>query len=266
MPHPVDPVNPVNPVDHRRLPRAGAVGVATVLCLALTSCSGSSGGDGSASPKVAVAVGDCFVEAAAKPVPCTENHIAQTVFVSASPPPESSAALAPCREAQAEFLGQDVNTRLDVQLWEPDDRSWYRCDVLLRNSTQAGAGYQVLRESLQDALRNRVPVSYQACLDEPYDSNSDQTYLPCSEPHLAQELTIAPAIGTPDEKFPGDVSDRATQACNASAAAADQLVRNRTVDAYFPENADAWSTGERSADCWLTSRRGKLPPVSGDGG
>ncbi len=260
MPQPVDHVAHGHP---RRLPRAGVVSAATALCLAMTSCSGSSGGAAPASSKAAV--GDCYVETAPKPVPCTENHIAQTVFVSATPPPDSSAALAPCREAQADFLGQDVNTRLDVQLWEPDDGSWYRCDVLLRNSTQAEAGYQVVRESLKDALSHGVPTSYQSCLDEPYDSSSDQTYVPCSQPHLAEELTTAPAIGTPDEKFPGDVSERATQACNASAAAADLLVRGRTVEAYYPENADAWSTGERSADCWLTSRRGKLPPVRAGG-
>ncbi len=255
MPHHAEP---------RRLLRSGAVGVVVASCLVLTGCSGSSSDEGAAG-ETTVAVGDCFTEASAKPVPCTDNHLAQTVFVSSSPPPDSSAALAPCREAQAGFLGQDFNSRLDVQLWEPDDRSWYRCDVLLRNSTQAGAGYQVLRESLEDSLSEGVPVPFQACLDEPYDAGVDQTYTSCSEPHVAQELTIAPAIGTADDKFPGDISDRASNACNASAAAADLLVRHRTVDAYYPENPDAWSTGERSADCWLTATRGKLPPVPASG-
>lgn len=254
-----------HPAEHRRLLRSGAVGISVACWLTLTGCSGSSGGEGPVDgPQVSV--GDCFTEASARPVACTENHIAQTVFVSSTPPPDSSAALAPCREAQADFLGQDFNSRLDVQLWESDDRSWYRCDVLLRNSTQGGAGYQVLRESLKHALAEGVPVPFQACLDEPYDAGVDQTYTPCDQAHVAQELTIAPAIGTPDDKFPGDVSDRATNACNASAAAADQLVRHRTVDAYYPENADAWSTGERSADCWLTATRGRLPPVPASGG
>lgn len=206
-------------------------------------------------------VGDCFANGSVKPVDCGDNHVAQTVYVSNSPPPDSAAALAPCREAQAKFLGQDFNTRLDVQLWVPDDKSWFRCDIVLRNSTQGSAGYQVLTGSLEGMLRDGVSVKLQACLDERYDASADQTYTPCNEPHVSQELFVAPAIGTAEEPFPGDVSRRATQACNATASAAGQLVAERSVRAYYPENSDAWSTGERSADCWITAERGRLPAV-----
>ena len=229
------------------------------MSLLLASCSGS--GSGGSDSSTRVQVGDCFAEGSAKPVDCSENHVAQTVYVSDHPPTSSSSSLAPCREAQAKFLGQDFNTRLDVELWVSDDKSWYRCDVLLRNSTHARAGYQVLTGSLKGALRNGVSPKLQACLDEPYDAKVDQTYVACDEAHVSQELFVAPAIGTPDEAFPGDVSQRATQACNATAAAAKELVDGRNVAAYYPENADAWSTGERSADCWVTATRGKLPPV-----
>jgi hypothetical protein len=254
-----------DPVHHearaRGLLRVALVTAVTMLLTApfLTSCSAESEGDATAAPPVKV--GDCFADGSVKPAECSSSHIAQTVYVSDAPPPDSSAALAPCREAQAKFLGQDFNTRLDVQLWVPDDESWYRCDVLLRNSTQAGAGYQVLTGSLQGVLSHGVPLRLQACLNSAYDASRDQTYTPCDEPHVSQELVVAPAIGTSDESFPGDVSARATQACNATAAGEDQLRDGRKIAAYYPENRDAWSTGERSADCWLTATRGKLPAV-----
>ena len=59
------------------------------------------------------------------------------LYVHQGDPPPTAEALAPCREAQARYLGQDFNTRLDVQLWVAEDLSWYRCDVFVRNSTQA---------------------------------------------------------------------------------------------------------------------------------
>ncbi len=236
--------------------------VAVVIALVVTACSGPKA-ETSSTPAPAK-IGDCFAEGSAKPVDCGQHHMAQTVFVSDQAPPQSAAALAPCREAQAKFLGQDFNTRFDVQLWVPDDESWFRCDVVLRNSTQAGAGYQMLTGSMRNVLRNGVSVKLQACLDEKYDASKDQTYTPCDKPHVSQELFVAPAIGTPDEKFPGDVSRRATQACNATAAAADQLRDGHRVAAYYPENSDAWSTGERSADCWLTAQRGRLAGVEAD--
>ena len=79
--------------------------------------------------------------------------------------------------------------------------------------------------------------------------------------HVAQELIAPPAIGTLDEEFPANVADRASRACNAAASAVDLLGDDRQVRAYYPKNADAWATGERTADCWVTATKGALPPV-----
>ncbi|MEP6666030.1 MAG: septum formation family protein [Nocardioidaceae bacterium] len=236
-----------------------ALGV-SLLAVLLSSCSGSDPGvqTDEAPP---IKVGDCFAGGSAKAIDCTDNHTAQTVYVSANPPTNTSADLSPCREAQARFLGQDFNTRLDVQLWVPEDTSWFRCDILLRNSTHATSGYQVLTESLKGALHKGVPVDLQSCLDDRYDAAMDQPYASCDSPHVSQELIVAPAIGTNTEKFPSDVSDRATRACNASASASHQLVEGHHVAAFYPENPDAWATGERTADCWVTATRGQLPAV-----
>lgn len=208
-------------------------------------------------------VGDCYAGSSAAAVDCNSRHVAQTVFVSDDPAPtDETTALEPCREAQAKFLGQDFNTRLGVELWTASDRSWYRCDVLLRNSTRAGEGYQALTGSLEGVLRKGTSIDLQACLNAAYDPTVDQTYVSCREPHVAQELTVAPAIGTVDEAFPDDITKRATSACNATASAEGQLLPDRLVTAYFPKNAAAWASGERTADCWVTATKGTLPGLT----
>ena len=83
----------------------------------------------------------------------------------------------------------------------------------------------MLTDSLKGVLSEGVSVELQACLDEEYDARIDQTYVPCDQPHVSQELFVAPAIGTRDEAFPGDVSQRATQACNATASAAGEITQ-----------------------------------------
>jgi hypothetical protein len=232
---------------------------AVVGILALAGCSASS--DGSATASDVGSLGDCYGQSSTKTVDCAGPHLAETVFVSAESPPASSEALAPCRTAQAHYLGQDFNTRLDVQLWIASDLSWYRCDVFVRKSTQGGSGYQSVTGSLKNLLREGVSIDLQSCLSEAYDPVGDQVYIPCSEPHVAQELIGAPAIGTLDEPFPGDIGDRATRACNAAASASGLLSNKITVQAYYPKNADAWMSGERTADCWIAAKDGVLPPV-----
>ncbi|MBA3991007.1 MAG: hypothetical protein H0X54_08215 [Propionibacteriales bacterium] len=89
------------------------------------------------------------------------------------------ATLEPCRRAQKKFLGQDFHTRLDVRLWVAQDESTYRCDVWLRRSTQAKAGYEALTGSLEGVLRKGAAVDLQACLGSPFDPTADQVYVPC---------------------------------------------------------------------------------------
>ncbi|MGH3507845.1 MAG: septum formation family protein [Nocardioidaceae bacterium] len=248
---------------HRRVERRAlmvAVGVAAALGVALAGCSGSE--DKAETTEPMVRAGDCFGKDDTEPIDCSERHLAQTIFVSDTAPARGTAALKPCRGAQAGYLGQDFNSRLDVRLWVAGDGSWYRCDLVLRNSTQGGSGYATMIGSLEGAFRTGVPLYLRACLDAPYDPLLDQEYVSCSEPHRSREITVAPAIGTLDEPFPGDVSKRAISACNATATSGDELGSGRRVDAYYPENVDAWESGERTADCWLSVKRGRLPAVS----
>lgn len=204
-------------------------------------------------------VGDCYAAASSGPVGCDRRHTAQTVYVGKSVANDEAAALVPCREAQAHFLGQDFNTRLTLRLWVASDRSWYRCDVLLRNSTLSTTGYQVLTGSLKGVLRRGVSIDLQACLGTPYDPGTDQPYVSCRRPHVAQELVVAPAIATLNEALPPDVAARAASACNATASASGLVDANRSVTAYYPKNAAAWASGERAADCWVMATSGTLP-------
>lgn len=227
---------------------------AALLCL-VTGCSHAELGGGTPTARA----GECYADVSAAPVNCNLRHVAQTVYVSKQPPRDESSALIPCREKQAHFLGQDFNTRLALRLWVARDKSWYRCDVLLRNSTSGSADYQVLTGSLKGVLRKGVSIDLQACLGSAYDPATDQPYVSCQQPHVAQELFVAPAIGTLDEKFPADVADRAVSACNATAAASGLLTGGRTVTAFYPKDAGAWASGKRTADCWITATSGTLP-------
>jgi hypothetical protein len=244
--------------------RRAGLALALVVCLALAGCRDERGDDAS---QAIGKVGDCYGESTSKPISCSLAHTAETLFVKDAPPPagDSSAALMPCREAAARYLGQDFNTRLDVKLWVAGDLSWYRCDVLLRESTKGGSGYQTLTGSLKGVLDDGASVGIQSCLSEPYDPAGDQVYVPCSKAHIAQELVQAPAIGTLDEKYPVDIAGRAARACNAAASASHLSGPGRMVEAYYPKNADAWASGERTADCWITARKGVLPPVTSPG-
>lgn len=236
-------------------------GLALAVAL-LTGCSSSP--DDEEQDKMGQ-VGDCYAENSDRPIACSKQHLAETVYVSEGAPPDTSKALAPCRKAQSDYLGQDFNTRLDIQLWIAGDRSWYRCDVFLRNSTKSGAGFQSLTGSLKGVLDKGVSPDLQSCLAEPFDPNGDQRFAPCAQEHVAQELISPPAIGTLDEEFPANVADRASRACNAAASAVDLLGDDRQVRAYYPKNADAWASGERTADCWVTATKGALPPVEATG-
>jgi hypothetical protein len=235
---------------------------AALVCLLATACGGGRepADDNNTAAEIGK-VGDCYGESSTEPINCQLAHTAETVFVKDSPPGETSEALMPCRDATVQYLGQDFNTRLDVRLWVAGDLSWYRCDVLLRESTKGGSGYQTLTGSLKGVLDTGASVDVQSCLSEPYDPGGDQVYVPCSQSHIAQEIIQAPAIGTMDEKYPLDVGARATRACNAAASASQLSGSGRTVEAYYPKNADAWSSGERTADCWVTAKKGVLPPV-----
>jgi hypothetical protein len=122
-----------------------------------------------------------------------------------------------------------------------------------------------LTGSLKGVLDDGASVGIQSCLSEPYDPAGDQVYVPCSKAHIAQELVQAPAIGTLDEKYPVDIAGRAARACNAAASASHLSGPGRMVEAYYPKNADAWASGERTADCWITARKGVLPPVTSPG-
>nr|MDQ3307541.1 hypothetical protein [Actinomycetota bacterium] len=212
--------------------RPGLLVATSALLLLLSACSSPPVDVPTAEP---VTVGACFAPGSDEEVSCTKRHLAQAIYVSEDALGSEAAALEPCRRAQKKFLGQDFNTRLDVRLWVAQDESSYRCDVLLRRSTQARAGYEALTGSLKGVLRKGAAVDLQACLGSPFDPTADQVYVPCDEPHVTRELIVAPAIGTLDEEFPTDIEDRATNACNATADAAGELTRGRTVSAYYPE-------------------------------
>lgn len=211
----------------------------------------------------AVRIGECYAKMTGRPVSCAQAHVAETVFVGTGSATDVGTAMSQCRRAQARFLGQDFNTRLSVKLWTANDKSRYRCDVVLRNSTRASVEFQAVTGSLQGVLQRGAAVNLQACLAAPYNPKRDQPYVSCKRRHVAQELFVAPAIGTLNEAYPADVGQRAASACHATASAAKMLGRVRTVTAFYPNGDRAWASGDRTADCWVSTTSGTLPGARG---
>jgi hypothetical protein len=242
---------------------------ALMTCLMLHGCDGGGAAGRGKERARPTEVGACFAGVdGARPVECSEPHVAETVFVGRRVPPEPGAALKPCRSAARGYLGQEANTRLELRLWIASDKSWYRCDVFLRKSTRARAGYETLTGSLKGVLREGVSPRLQSCLDEPFDPRRDQPYTPCTDEHVAQEIFMAPVVGVEAEPYPADIAQRATNSCNAMAVAEGLLVGRRTVVAFYPEDEAAWASGQRTAVCWVQAPKGEtLPPLQPvDGG
>lgn len=235
----------------------GLLVATSALLLLLSACSSPPVDATKADP---VTVGACFAPGSDEEVSCTKRHLAQAIYVSEDALGSEGATLEPCRRAQKKFLGQDFHTRLDVRLWVAQDESTYRCDVWLRRSTQAKAGYEALTGSLE-AFCVRAQRSTCRHASAPPSTRRPTRSTCRATADAARELIVAPAIGTLDEGFPTDVEDRATNACNATADAARELTRARTVSAYYPKSPAAWATGERTADCWIAAERGSLPAV-----
>lgn len=242
--------------------------VALVACLALSACEGGARGQGKDGSLEPTGVGTCFGGPVGEDVvDCSDPHLAESVFVARSVPADHALAFKPCRAAARRYLGQEANTRLELRLWIAADHAWYRCDLFLRKSTQAKAGYESLTGSLKQILQKGVSPKLQSCLDEPFDPSRDQRYAPCTEQHVAEEIFFAPVVGVENEPYPADVGDRATTSCNAMAVADELLVGKRTVVAYFPRNEAAWASGQRTAMCWVAAAKGeKLPPVTSTSG
>lgn len=268
------------PVVGVRLPALAATMVMTAGALAGCSTGGDGGSpsaDSSPTPPPAPRAGQCYDAGEeaferhidrSKPVDCSAEHTLETarVIVTHEPitPDTVSRHAAACRTAFADYVGGSPEvSRLAVHVVVADDKTqaagghWLRCDVVAKLDTK-GKTPERRTDSVKGALASGVPTELWACLNAPPDPDTNQRYVPCTEPHVAELLPEAITVGTAGEPYPGPkaLDRRAERACNRLITAAGYPDHIGTNWAYPAK--ENWAAGDRDGACWVTAT---LPPI-----
>lgn len=201
-----------------------------------------------------------------EPVPCTEDHTAQTFAVGTLPARTGSAwaddrhgafVHQRCTEAFRSFLGADesqaLRTRLSWAWFRPPEEAWergarwYRCDVV-----GGPAGAEELRDLPTTAegifSRGRQPDSWLTCARG--DELAGSTKVACSEEHDWRAVT-AVKIGTPAEAWPGEkiVAARSRDRCSDWVGAWLHYTPDYDFGYTWFHEAE-WEAGNRRSVCW----------------
>lgn len=281
-----------------------AVGLAVAL---LTGCGAPAGTDGALvddwpappgpvvwTPKAGEchrSSGETVVLAVYQPVPCTDEHLAETAYLGAFtgefatretvPPwgsPAHRAAYADCVAKTTEFLGDDYrsgNVALYVGLpgpgaWTGGAR-WYRCDLTEIRITDGGS--DVRRSgSLRGALATGGTLRH-GCFtikDKADDKHVDTAPVACTASHNGEfaGLYLAPDIPAPDDAAAEKLADN----CSAVIAKYAGVPNDRNLLRRFRFvwhwwGKDEWARGNRAFHCtlWMPRVATRLMKGAGTG-
>ncbi|HET6212591.1 MAG TPA: septum formation family protein [Micromonosporaceae bacterium] len=264
---------------------AGAL-VAAVLagCTLPAGVDGKIGDDWPAPPDAKAWVpeaGRCYAEGFvaaptfqdAKAVPCTDQHLVESVYVGSfaedrqtQPPdgsPEIRGAYGECLTRTTEFLGDDWRAgRLWLGLAMPSSAAWaagarwYRCDLWEVKGKDDPE--DVARStSLKDGLRGSTPLRY-GCYVATVKNDKVQGMSPieCTKPHNAEfaGVFVAPDVTYPKtDKERDDLAFNGCQAIAAKFAAIpnDGKFFSRTGLIVTPYSEQEWNQGNRGIRCHL---------------
>jgi hypothetical protein len=199
------------------------------------------------------------------PVPCTEEHTAETFLVSSLPADTGTKYAArthgahvhrTCSAAFEKFLGADeslaMRTRLSWAWFRASERGWdkgarwFRCDVV--GGPAEAKEFRPLPTTAKGLFTEEEVSAWMTCAKGPVLASAPRVY--CSEPHDWRAVT-AIKIGKPADPYPGDrVSEvRARDGCSDWVGA----WMNYPVDyeyAYTHFHEAEWKAGNRRAVCW----------------
>lgn len=265
----------------RRTPRgrAAPVVLAAVLGLVLGACSAplkpQTVADRATPPKL----GACYVltpqdtgqpSNASAPVPCTQQHTAQTFAIGTLPastgkdygsPAHGQWIYPTCEKAFEKFLGIDESLALRVQLswawFRPSQRGWdngarwYRCDLV--GGRADATSYAALPTTAEGLFHAKPPEQWLTCGQGPTVLQSKR--VPCTEKHDWRAVTTI-KLGQPADPYPGDrlVQVRSRDYCSDSVGA----WMNYPVDYEFGYtwfHAAEWKAGNRRSVCWAKTDR-----------
>ena len=286
----------------RRVLGAGAVGLTGAL---LAGCGVPQGTDGKlvddwAAPPAAVMwspkAGDCLITsgdtiplAVYRPVPCTKDHLAETVSVSAftgamaqrdtvpaEGSPERRAAYVDCVTKTTEFLGDDYRAgALDLRVGLPSGAAWsggarwYRCDLVEIKDDENAT--EVRRtSSLKGGLAAGGPLRRDCfTITEKADKKHvDTALVACTASHNGEYagLYLAPDVPAPDDAAAEKMSDN----CDTVVAKYAGLPNDRNLSfrvglVWYWWGEKEWNRGNRAFHCtmWMEKPASKLMKGAG---
>jgi hypothetical protein len=249
--------------------------LAAVLCLLVSGCLpvvGSSPQQGFATPRV----GQCYATPddvladphdSTPPVDCSNPHTLETYAVLHPAHRLDRETMArmdqQCVQRIKAFLGGGdfAQTAVSVYYFTPttaqrrDGGLWVRCDAGVVTDT-AVSGARPVTGSLRGAFAHGVPEAYRRCLDGAPDPAAALPLVPCTGPHVAEQMPSGVDLGDAGARYPGTsaLTHRANDRCA------------RVVQAQVPEaarslvvvpTASMWRGGVTTAQCWALAPPGE---------
>jgi len=248
---------------------------AAVLCLVVSGCLpvvGTSVQQANASPQV----GQCYATPddvladphdPSPPVDCARPHTLETYAVLHPRHRLDRATMArmdqQCVRRIKSFLGGGdfAQTAVSVYYFTPtpaqrrDGDRWVRCDAAVVTDT-AVSGARPVTGSLRGAFAHGVPEAYRRCLDGAPDPAAALPLVPCTRPHVAEQMPSGVDLGALGDRYPGTtaLTRRANERCA-------RIVRAQVPEAarslVVVPTATMWRAGATTAQCWAMATPGE---------
>ncbi len=266
---------PTTPVVRRAtLPALGVL----LATLVLSGCGGAEPGasataDGRVTPPE---LGSCRALTAkdvarssdtTKPVPCSEEHTAETFAIGTFPSRFAGAdyddeglgrfVFTTCGKAYRTFLGGDesetMRSLLSWAWFRPSEKAWkakarwYRCDVV--GGPIGAASYRALPRTLKGFMGAKPDEDWTLCARGAKVAGSEK--VPCSAKHDWRAVTTI-KLGQAKDPYPGDriAQIRSQQFCSDSVGAwLNYPATNYEYGVTVFHEAE-WKAGNRRSICW----------------
>jgi len=248
---------------------------AALLCLGLSGCLPVVPTSGEQHDAAEPRVGQCYatpdrVLAAphdpTPPVGCSRPHTLETYAVLHPTGPLDRETMArmdrECVRRIQGFLGGDfAQTAVSVYYFTPtpaqrrDGARWVRCDAGVVTDT-AVSGARAVTGSLRGAFAHGVPEAYRRCLNSAPDPSGALPLVPCTGPHVAEQMPSGVDLGEAGARYPG--TRALTRRANTRCA---RTVRSQVPDAgrsvVVVPTRSMWLSGATTAECWALAVPGE---------
>ena len=255
--------------------KTGLLCLVVCACVAVTGCLpiiNTSGVSNTSTPQV----GQCYATPddvladahdPTPPVDCSQPHTLETYAVLHPEHALDRETMArmdqQCVQRIKSFLGgaDFAPTAVSVYYFTPtraQQRSgvrWVRCDAGVVTDT-AVSGARAVTGSLRGAFAHGVPEAYRRCLNNAPDPAAPLPLVPCTGPHVAEQMPSGVDLGDAGTRYPG--TKTLTRDANAQCA---NIVASQVPDAgrslVVVPTRTMWRGGVTTAQCWALASPGE---------